>query len=126
MFDRQESRRVACVLLVIAALLGAADQARAEICLGAIVRFTDGAPSAPLLKTMEKEVSSIWSPYGVRIAWSSDSVSGACEGVDGSFEVVVERHVLSLSVKSENAVLGSTHLQLASIDRCPIHIDYDA
>jgi hypothetical protein len=114
------------IILLFATFFGAANRAGADICLGVNARFTEHAPDALLLKTMASEVSSIWSPYGVRIVWLSDPAGGPCEGMNGSFDVVVERNQSPLSDKLGRVVLGSTRVQLHPLDSCPIHIDYDA
>ena len=111
---------------MLAAFFGAANRAGAEICLGVNARFIGHAPDALLLKTIASEVSSIWSPYGVRIVWLSDRADGICEEMNGSLDVLVERHQSPLSDKSGGVVLGRTRLRLYPVDSGPIHIDYDA
>jgi hypothetical protein len=114
------------ILFLVAAFFGAASRAGADMCLGVNARFTEHPPDALLLKTMASEVSSIWSLYGVRIVWLSDPADGACERMNGSFDVVVQRNQSPLSDKLGRVVLGSTRVQLCPLDSCPIHIDYDA
>jgi hypothetical protein len=114
------------ILFVLVAFFGAANRVYADICIGVHARFAGRAPSALLLETMAGEVSSIWSPYGVRIVWLSDPADGACEGLNGSFDVIVERHEAPVIDKSDRVVLGRTRVRLDPLDRYPIHIDYDA
>jgi len=104
----------------------AAGPARAWICLRVDVAFTERAPSAVLLETMTSEVSAIWAPYDVQFSWSADAkAADQCEPANGSFDVVIERDASPRAVKY-GVVLGRTHLQLETIEHCPIHIDFDA
>ena len=114
------------VLVTLATLFCVARQARADICVGVDVRFTGHQPTAALVQSMQNEVSSIWQPYGVYLQWRTDSAAAPCATVDASFDVIVERHQSPLAVESAGVVLGSTHLQLTSVDHAPIYINYDA
>ena len=62
----------------------------------------------------------------MHLQWQTDSSEAPCSAVEASFDVIVARHHSPLAVESAGVVLGSTHLQLTSVDHAPIHIDYDA
>jgi hypothetical protein len=112
--------------LLLALLSCVSTRADADICIRVDVRFSDGAPSPVLLRSIQDEVSSIWQPYGVRVNLWTDQVETDCGPVDARFAVLVERRHSTLAVKSDEAVLGSTQVQDGAIDYAPIRIDFDA
>ncbi len=68
----------------------------------------------------------MWARYDVDLVLSSGLDRPECDGmVDGSFEVVIDRPAAHVT-KSRRTVLGTTRLQMVSIDRSPIHIDFGA
>lgn len=113
------------LFVAIVVLLGGALPAAANSCLVVDVRFTGAEPSASLLKAMRTEVSAIWATYGVRLVLASDTDASEPERVDGSLDVSIKRRAAHI-VKSNQIVLGTTRLQIPSIDHSPIQIDYDA
>ena len=102
-----------------------ASEAAAEICLDVDLRFAGRHESARLVKSMQTEVSSIWSPYGVRIQWSAPPGGVSCAQALGSFDVLVDVKRLRASGTSK-PVLGGTWMTPSGIDRAPIRIDRDA
>src|SRR6476619_6476529 len=106
------------VLLAVTATLAAA-RAEAGLCINVALQFATPAPST-VITALEQEATAIWAPYDVELRWQAP----VCAVEDGSFEVNVVRNVPGAS--STHWVLGKTQLQLASIDRVPVVIDYDA
>jgi len=102
-----------------------ASEAAAEICLDVDLRFAGHHVSAGLVKSMQMEVSSIWSPYGVRIQWSAPPGGVSCTQALGSFDVLVDVKRLRAS-RPFKPVLGGTWMTPSAIDRAPIRIDRDA
>ena len=107
------------VLVAVTATL-AATRAEAGFCINVALQFADPAPSRTVITALEQEASTIWAPYDVELRWHAP----VCAVEDGSFEVNVVRDVPAAS--STHWVLGTTRLQLASIDRVPVVIDYNA
>ena len=107
------------VLVAVAATL-AATRAEAGICISVALQFANPGPSRTVITALEQEAATIWAPYDVELRWHAP----VCAVEDGSFEVNVVRNVPGAS--STHWVLGKTRLQLASIDRAPIVIDYGA
>ena len=107
------------VLVAVAATL-AATRAEAGICISVALQFANPAPSRTVIAALEEEAAEIWAPYDVELRWHAP----VCAVEGGSFEVHVVRNVPRAS--STHWVLGMTRLQLASIDRVPVLIDYAA
>ena len=107
------------VLLAVTATLAAA-RAEAGLCIDVALQFATPAPSRTVITALEQEATTIWAPYDVELRWQAP----VCAVEDGSFEVDVVRNTPGAS--STHSVLGKTRLQLASIDRVPVVIDYDA
>ena len=123
------TRRVAVFARYVAAVglvaLSMARPAAAAICVEVDLRFTDREPPAALVQAMQSEASSIWEPYGVWIQWSDAASAARCTGVQGSFDVFVERTRVRRPT-SQGVTLGSTFLPIAAIDHAPIHVDQEA
>jgi hypothetical protein len=102
----------------IAAL--ASPRADAGICVNVAVHFANPPLSAALVSTLEQETTAIWGRYDVELRWQAP----ACDVVDASFEIRIERHLPRAT--SAPTVLGATWLQPTNIDRVPVLIDYDA
>lgn len=107
------------VLVTIAATFFATS-AHAGICVDVDLHFAGPAPSQDLSAMLEQEATAIWSPYDVDLRWGSPR----CAVEDASFDVLIEDQHLRASL--ERPVLGSTRVELSSIDRVPIRIDAGA
>jgi hypothetical protein len=102
-----------------------ASEAAAEICLDVKLRFAGRHVSAGLVESMQREVSSIWNPYGVKVQWSAPPGGVSCTQALGSFDVLVDVKRLRASGPFK-PVLGGTWMAPSGIDRAPIRIDRDA
>lgn len=113
-------------VLTLATLLGVAGRAAADICLTVDYRFVGHEPTRLLVQSMQDEASSIWAPYGVYLEWPAGAADRSCDRADGSFDVVIQGQLSPLTLRTGAAVLGSTHIQLATVEHAAVHIDYDA
>jgi hypothetical protein len=109
--------------------LSIARLAAAEMCFDVNLRFSDRAPSRALVESITREASAIWQRYDVSIQWSTEgqsSTPGAaeCTALHGSFDAFIVRRWAPAT--SGNAVLGTTWLTSAAIDRAPVYIDQRA
>ena len=119
MFLRKSTWAVVTMLLLFIA-----GDAAAEICLDVNLRFAGRHVSTALIESMQAEVSSIWSPYGVRIQWSAAAGDASCTQALESFDVLVG--VKRLRAGAFKPVLGGTWITSSRIDRTPIQIDWNA
>jgi hypothetical protein len=109
--------------LALSAVLSTAAQAGPEVCVSAELRFGELKPEPDFVRVLQREVSSIWKRYGVRVAWNTDA--SGCQPVEGSFDIMIVR-TLQTTWKSGQAVLASSHIPASAIDHVPVLVDYDA